>query len=124
SASSGNDENSLYSSRYLGKGEAVPAGYSSMPDPLDPSKTLIYQDNDYQSLMYREVLWQNYYLGVDGGNEYLRYAASGGYTDDAGVALGTGYSRYSARAKTGVKISERLTLNTAFDFSLTRSSEF
>ncbi|MEH6306052.1 TonB-dependent receptor [Olivibacter sp. CPCC 100613] len=124
SASSGNDENSLYSTRYLGEGEAVPAGYYSMPDPLDPSKTLIYQDNDYQSLMFREVLWQNYYLGVDGGNEFLRYAASGGYTNDAGVALGTGYARYSARAKTDVKISERLTLNTVFDFSSTRSSEF
>lgn len=124
SASSGNDDNSIYSTRYLREGEAVPAGYASMPDPLDPSKTLIYQDNDYQSLMYRDVLWQNYYLGIDGGNEYLRYAASGGYTDDAGVALGTGYTRYSARAKADVKISDRLNLNTAFDFSSTNSSQF
>jgi len=124
SASSGNDESSLYSTRYLQDGETVPAGYSSMPDPLDPSKTLIYQDNDYQSLMYRDVLWQNYYLGVDGGNEFLRYAASGGYTDDAGVALGTGYARYSARTKADVKISDRLSLNTAFDFSSTNSSQF
>lgn len=124
SASSGNDENSLYSTRYLREGEAIPAGYASMPDPLDPSKTLIYQDNDYQSLMYRDVLWQNYYLGVDGGNEFIRYAASGGYTDDAGVALGTGYARYSARAKGDVKLSDRLSLNTAFDFSSTTSSQF
>ncbi|MFB2119978.1 SusC/RagA family TonB-linked outer membrane protein [Parapedobacter sp. 2B3] len=124
SASSGNDENSIYSTRYLQPGEAVPAGYGSMPDPLDPSKTLIYQDNDYQSLMYRDVLWQNYYLGIDGGNEFIRYAASGGYTDDGGVALGTGYSRYSARARSDVKISDRLSLNTAFDFSSTLSSEF
>src|SRR5690606_38573077 len=64
SASSGNDENSLYSTRYLRDGESIPAGYGSMPDPLDPTKTLIYQDNDYQALMYRNVLWQNYYLGV------------------------------------------------------------
>lgn len=124
SASSGNDENSLYSTRYLRDGESVPAGYGSMPDPLDPTKTLIYQDNDYQALMYRNVLWQNYYLGVDGGNEFIQYAASGGYTDDGGVALGTGYSRYNGRAKADVKISERLSLNTAFDFSSTRSSEF
>ncbi|MFC3196850.1 SusC/RagA family TonB-linked outer membrane protein [Parapedobacter deserti] len=124
SASAGNDDNSIYSTRYLREGETVPAGYGSMPDPLDPSRTLIYQDNDYQSLMYRDALWQNYYLGIDGGNEFLRYAASGGYTDDAGVALGTGYTRYSARAKADVKISDRLNLNTAFDFSSTNSSEF
>ncbi len=124
SASSGNDDNSLYSTRYLRDGESVPAGYASMPDPLDPSKTLIYQDNDYQALMYRNVLWQNYYLGVDGGNEFIRYAASGGFTDDGGVALGTGYSRYSARARSDMKISDKLSLNTAFDFSSTLSSEF
>ncbi|PPL04576.1 SusC/RagA family TonB-linked outer membrane protein [Parapedobacter indicus] len=124
SASTGNNESSIYSTRYLMDGESIPTGYASMPDPLDPSKTIIYQDNDFQSLMYREVLWQNYYLGIDGGNEFIRYAASGGFTDDGGVALGTGYSRYSGRAKADVKISDRLTLNTAFDFSRTRSSEF
>src|SRR5690606_25501143 len=32
SASSGNDENSLYSTRFLAPGETVPAGYQSMPD--------------------------------------------------------------------------------------------
>lgn len=124
SASSGNDENSIYSTRYLNSGESVPAGYLSMPDPLDPSKTLIFQDNDYQSLLYRNVLWQNYYLGLDGGNDFVRYAASGGYTDDEGVALGTGYTRYSARGRTDLKISDRLSVNTAFDFSNTLSSEF
>ncbi|MFB5945992.1 SusC/RagA family TonB-linked outer membrane protein [Albibacterium profundi] len=124
SASSGNDENSLYSTRYLRDGETVPAGYYSMPDPLDPTKTLIYQDNDYQSLLYRDVLWQNYYLGVDGGSEFVTYSASGGYTEDEGVALGTGYTRYSARGRTDVKVSDRLTLNTAFDFSNSLSSAF
>src|SRR5690606_38512971 len=55
SASSGNDASSIYSTRYLEVGEAVPAGYSSMPDPIDPTKTLIFQDNDYQSLLFRNA---------------------------------------------------------------------
>jgi len=124
SASSGNDENSIYSTRYLNSGESVPAGYHSMPDPLDPTKTLIFQDNDYQSLLYRNALWQNYYLGINGGNESIKYAASGGYTDDDGVALGTGYTRYSARGRSDVKINNRLSINTAFDYSHTLSSDF
>src|SRR5690606_24439480 len=86
SASSGNDASSIYSTRYLQAGEAVPAGYQSMPDPLDPSKTLIFQDNNYQDLLFRNVGWQNYYVGVNGGSQLVRYAASAGYTDDAGVA--------------------------------------
>lgn len=124
SASSGNDENSIYSTRFLTPGETVPAGYQSMPDPLDPSRTLIYQDTDYQSLLYRDALWQNYYLGIDGGSEFIRYSVSGGYTDDAGVALGTGYSRYSARARSDIKLSDRLNINAMFDYSTTLSSEF
>lgn len=124
SASSGNDASSIYSTRYLQAGEAVPAGYQSMPDPLDPSKTLIFQDNNYQDLLFRNVGWQNYYVGVNGGSQLVRYAASAGYTDDAGVALGTGYNRFSARGKGDVTISKKLSLNTAFDYSLTNSQEF
>lgn len=32
-----------YSPKYLADGESVPEGWLSMPDPIDPSKTLIYQ---------------------------------------------------------------------------------
>ncbi|NQD70199.1 SusC/RagA family TonB-linked outer membrane protein, partial [Sphingobacterium shayense] len=124
SASSGNDESSIYSGRYLEAGEAVPAGYSSMQDPLDPSKTIIFQDNDYQSLLFRNASWQNYYVGLDGGSETVRYAGSAGYTDDNGVALGTDYSRFTARGKVDVNINKKLTFNTMFDFSNTLSSEF
>ncbi|SJN28560.1 hypothetical protein [Sphingobacterium sp. JB170] len=112
SASSGNDASSIYSSRYLEAGESVPAGYSSTQDPLDPSRTIIFQDNDYQSLLFRNAAWQNYYVGLDGDSETARYAGSAGYTDDNGVALGTDYSRF------------KLTLNTMFDFSNTLSSAF
>ena len=97
SASSGNTESSIYSTRYLKDGESVPAGYRSMPDPLDPSKTLIFQDNNFQDEIYKNALWQNYYIGIDGGNDAIRYNASAGYTDDGGVALATDYSRLSMR---------------------------
>ncbi len=124
SASTGNDATSIYSTRYLGDGEAVPAGYSSMPDPLDPSKTIIFQDNDYQSLLFRNAGWQNYYIGLDGGSEAVRYAGSAGYTKDDGVGLGTDYSRFTARGKVDMNINKKLSFNTMFDYSGTVSSEF
>lgn len=124
SASSGNDASSIYTTRYLNPGEAIPAGYKSMPDPLDASKTLIFQDNDFQDLIYRKALWQNYYVGIDGGNEAIRYAASIGYTDDFGVAIGTGFTRFSSRANTDVRISDKLSMTTGFDFSRTLSEEY
>ncbi len=124
SASSGNDESSIYSTRYLKEGESVPSGYLSMADPLDPTKTIIFQDNNYQSLLYRNTSWQNYYVGLDGGNQILRYAGSTGYTKDDGVALGTNYGRFTARGKIDVNIAKKLTFNTMFDYSNTLSSEF
>lgn len=124
SASSGNSANSIYTTRFLNSGEAVPAGYKSMPDPLDATKTLIFQDNSFQDLIYRKALWQNYYVGIDGGTESIRYAASIGYTDDFGVAIGTGYTRFSSRANTDIRISDKLSLTTGFDFSRTLSEEY
>ncbi len=124
SASSGNDANSIYTTRYLNAGETIPVGYKSMPDPLDPTKTLIFQDNSFQDLIYRGALWQNYYVGIDGGNDAIQYAASVGYTDDSGVAVATGYSRFSARANTDIRISDKLSLNTGIDFSTTLSEEY
>lgn len=124
SASSGNDANSIYTTRYLNAGETVPEGYKSMADPLDPSKTLIFQDNSFQDLIYRKALWQNYYVGIDGGSDAIQYAASIGYTDDFGVAIGTGYSRFSTRANTDIKISPKLTMTSGFDYSQTLSEEY
>lgn len=124
SASSGNTESSIYSTRYLRDGESVPAGYRSMPDPLDPSKTLIFQDNNFQDEIYRNALWQNYYVGVNGGNETVKYSVSAGYTDDGGVALATDYSRLNLRNNLDIKISEKLSLVAGFDYAKTNSSEY
>ena len=124
SASSGNDENSLYSTRYLLEGESVPNGYHSMPDPLDPSKTLIFQDNNMQDLLFRNTLWQNYYVGIDGGTENVSYMASLGYLQDNGVALGTGYKRASAKINTDFRITEKLSAKLGVDFARTMSNEF
>ena len=69
------------------KGKAYLPDTNHMPDPLDPTKTLIFQDNNFQDEIYKNALWQNYYVGIDGGSESVRYNASAGYTDDGGVVL-------------------------------------
>ncbi|MDR1091496.1 MAG: TonB-dependent receptor [Prevotella sp.] len=124
SASSGNTETSIYSTRYLRDGESVPVGYKSMQDPIDPTKTLIFQDNNFQDEIYRKNAWQNYYIGLNGGSETAKYNASLGYTDDAGVAIATGYSRLSMRTGIDVNISKNLTFAAGFDYSKTDSEEY
>jgi TonB-linked SusC/RagA family outer membrane protein len=124
SASSGNTSTSIYSTRYLKDGESIPVGYKSMPDPLDPTKTLIFQDNNFQDEIYRKATWQNYYVGLNGGSEIIKYNTSIGYTDDAGIAIATGYSRLSMRSGIDVNISKNLTFAAGFDYSKTDSEEY
>ncbi|MDX9773033.1 MAG: TonB-dependent receptor [Bacteroidales bacterium] len=124
SASTGNTASSIYSTRYLENGETIPEGYKSMDDPLNPGSTIIFQDNDWESKIFSPSMWQNYYLGLDGGNEIMRYSASLGSTTDNGVAVGTGYNRLSARANADVNISKKLVLSTGFDFSHTNTAAY
>ena len=120
SASSGNTESSIYTTRYLQDGESIPAGYESMPDPLDPSKTLIFQNNPAEDLLFRKALWQNYFLVINGGNEQVRYSGSLGYTGDEGIALSSGWNRVSARSNVDANLSKKLKLST--NISMTKST--
>jgi TonB-linked SusC/RagA family outer membrane protein len=117
SAGTGNDENSLYSVRILADGESVPAGWQSMADPVDETQTLIFQDNSFQNEVYRQALWQNYYMGVSGGSGNAKYAASLGYTDDEGVAIGTGFSRLNFNLNTSMAATKRMDLNMGVSYS-------
>lgn len=120
SCSSVNSPSSIYSSRYLNDGETIPAGYKSMADPLDPTKTLIFEDNDWQRVFYRTTVYQNYYLNVTGGNQSNSYLASVGYTDDDGVALGTGFKRLATKLNLKTDITDRLHFRGNVDFSYTQ----
>lgn len=112
-----NTATSIYSTRYLQPGETVPAGYKTMKDPLDPSKTLIFEDNDWFRQLYKPSLYQNYYVSVNGGTAKTRYMASIGYTDDNGVALGTGFSRFSGRINLRSDITDKLKFRANVDYS-------
>ncbi|WP_270087834.1 SusC/RagA family TonB-linked outer membrane protein [Sphingobacterium sp. SYP-B4668] len=122
--SSGNSENSIYSTRYLGAGEAIPEGYQSMADPLDPTKTLIFQESKMQDLLFNPAIWQNYYVSVDGGGDKTVYRGSIGYVEDKGVALGTGFKRFDAKSNARIEISPKLSTSLGFDLSRTTSNQF
>lgn len=124
STSSANTETSMWTTRYLNEGEAIPEGWKSMPDPLDSTKTLIFEDNDFQKRFFSPSIWQNYYIGANGGNENVKYAASIGYTDDRGIGIGTGYTRFTMRGKTDFNINKKLSFSTGFDYAQTDLEDY
>jgi TonB-linked SusC/RagA family outer membrane protein len=111
----GNDESSPWSTRYLQEGETIPDGYKSMTDPVDQSKTIIFQDNDFQRIILRDALEQNYYLSANGGTDKILYAAGIGYTNFEGISIGTNWERFSARVNVDFYLRDNLQLKTNMD---------
>jgi len=122
--SSGNNESSPFTTRYLQPGESVPQGWKSMPDPIDPTQTLIFQDNDMLDVAFSTALRQNYYLGVDGGDDKAKYAASIGYTNDEGVAMKTNWDRLSARASGDYRVRENLRIFSNISYQRSKLQDY
>lgn len=107
-----------WSTRYLKDGESVPEGWLSMADPIDPTKTLIYQDYDSQSRWFsNNALWQKYYIGINGGSDKVNYLASVNYTKDDGVVRMTSYDKLTLHTNTTYKVSDNLEVSTTMDFT-------
>ncbi len=105
-----NDPNSrrtLYSgasSQYM-----IPDGTGSYKyNFLDPASVAQMPDNDWQDLLYRNALMQQYELSVSGGTENTRYTFSGSYTSQEGIVLNTDYERFNFRTNVSSKIADCL----------------
>ena len=74
---------------------------------LNPNATLGYSDgtyyyrpdNWYDELFNSGNLRQEYNVNISGATEKLNYYMSAGYLDDSGIIAGSGFTRYTARAK-------------------------
>ena len=60
-------------------------------------------DNDWQDIMFRPALMQNYNLSVKGGGKYSTYYTGLGYFNQDGIVKGTNYQRYNIQSKTDYK---------------------
>ena len=110
-------DKNYFTTRYLRDGETIPAGYQYMDDPVNPGKTIIFTDTDYQSQWLRTALWHKEYIGVNGGNDKVKYAASVSYLQDDGVVAMNGYNVFTTHGNVAFKITRNLEAFTTFDLS-------
>ena len=122
SAGIGNGDNSVWTPKFVDTPADVPAGWKGMVDPIDHSKLIAYQDNDQQKQWFDDSYWMNYYVGVNGGNDKVQYAASAGYTKDGGIGINTDFSRFTFHGNTSFKILRNLKATTVFDYSETKGN--
>jgi TonB-linked SusC/RagA family outer membrane protein len=76
---------------------------------------------DWQDEALRKGFVQSYQLSGSGGNEYVKYYASGNYTHQKGILIGMDYTNYAARANVEFNASKRLKfgINMAPSYSIT-----
>jgi TonB-linked SusC/RagA family outer membrane protein len=108
----GNDltNNTAYTTQYLTpeNEHKLNEGWESMPDPIDPSKTLIFKDTDFQDVLFRIGVSQNHHFSVSGGTQNAKFSASIGYLDNEGIAIETDMKRYTININGEIKVNDDL----------------
>ncbi|SDM22455.1 TonB-linked outer membrane protein, SusC/RagA family [Catalinimonas alkaloidigena] len=74
---------------------------------------------DWQDAMFRNALIQDHNVSVSGGTENARYNVGGGYFQQEGIMLGTGFKRYSFRANSSYTLSKRFSAGQTLTLSYT-----
>lgn len=82
---------------------------------------LLGEGTDWQDELFRKAFMMNHNISVAGGNERTTWAFSGGYLDQDGIALGSGFKRYTLRANLESQIKNWL--RGGVNFSLTDSKQ-
>ncbi|MFD1140272.1 SusC/RagA family TonB-linked outer membrane protein [Larkinella insperata] len=113
-AGTGNDltNNTIYTTQYLTpqNQHKLNEGWESMPDPLDSTKTIIFQDTDYQKLIYQNGVSHNHYVALTGGTDKATFNAGVGYLNNQGTVITTRYDRLTFNLNGELKVRDNLTV--------------
>jgi len=88
-----------------------------MPDPLDPSKTIIFDDVDWQDVLFQTGITHDHYLNFSGGTSKATFNLGVGYAKINGIALNTDYQRWSANLNGRVELRSNLHAFGSLNFS-------
>ncbi len=102
--------NTAFSTQYLTAANEykLKEGWESMPDPADPTKTLIFNNIDFQDLTYQTGIDNNHNLSVSGGTDKATFNAGIGYLTSQGTVITTKYDRLSFNLNGDIKVKDNL----------------
>lgn len=72
---------------------------------------------DWQDLIFRKAMVQNYQLAVSGGSKDVKYYVSGNYFDQDGIIIGSNFKKYALRTNLDARISEKIKFGSSFSSS-------
>lgn len=69
---------------------------------------------DWQDVIFRRALTQNYQLSAIGNKEGMNYLVSGGYLNQKGIIIGSNFEKFNIRANVDIEINPKLKIGTSF----------
>ncbi|GAB3994003.1 TonB-dependent receptor [Spirosoma daeguense] len=72
------------------------------------------QGTDWQDVIFRQGLVQNYQLSAAGTSKDVGYYVSGGFFDQKGIIIGSNFKKFTLRTNIDAQLSERLKLGASF----------
>jgi TonB-linked SusC/RagA family outer membrane protein len=90
---------------------------------LDPNSVSQMPDNNWQDILFRNAMMQQYEFSFSGGSENTQYTFSSSYINQEGIALNTDYERFNFRTNINTKINERLNVGVNMNSYFANSNE-
>lgn len=75
------------------------------------------QGTDWQDVIFRKAMVQNYQLSASGGTRDVKYYVSGNYFDQNGIIIGSTFKKYGLRTNIDARLTNRLKLGSSFSGS-------
>lgn len=123
----GNDltNNTAFTTQYLTPENQykLSEGWQSMPDPLDSSKTIIFQNTDWQDILYRTGITNDHYLSFSGGSDKATFDLSLGATSIQGIAINTDFKRYTINFNGKLQVKKNISVFGGLNFSRSSDNE-
>lgn len=91
-------------------------GWESIPDPLNPSKTIIFANTNWQDVLFRTGITSEHYLGFSGGAEKATFNIGVGYTNIDGIAINTNYKRFTANMNGKLQVKDNVSVFGGLNF--------
>lgn len=97
-------------------------GWQSMPDPVDPTRTLIFKETDWQDVLFKNGISHNHALTVSGGSDRATFNAGLGYLKNDGHVLHSDYERLSMNMNGLLRVRDNINVTGRLLFSNTGNS--
>lgn len=93
-------------------------GWGEREEFADPS--VLGDGTDWQKEIFGNAGMWNHQVSVSGGTESTQFLVSGSYTDQKGIAVGSGFERFTARINVATKITKWLQIGAQSSLSHTK----